>query len=139
VSEQNLEKVRQIYAAARRRDPRVLELYHPEFEWDTTHHPIAGVIAGKVYRGHDGLRAWNRAWNEAFEGRIDELDELIDVGERVVSVSSMSARGRHSGAPVEWRGHAGVWSFRDGMAFRVEWFATREEALAAARQGAEWG
>ena len=61
----------------------------------------------------------------------DDLEEVIDAGEQIVSVIVSRGRGRASGAEVEQR-HHGVWTFRDGKIVRVAWLGTREEALESA-------
>jgi ketosteroid isomerase-like protein len=68
---------------------------------------------------------------ESFE---DDLQELIDAGDQVVSVVTSRGRGRASGVDVEWPGNAGVWTIRDGKVVQVVWFSTRDEALEAAGQ-----
>jgi len=70
--------------------------------------------------------------SEAWEDLVDVREELID-GEHVISISTMRARGRSSGAEVTSRRYAGVWAIRDGKVVRVVWFPTREEALKAVR------
>jgi ketosteroid isomerase-like protein len=62
----------------------------------------------------------------------DEIQELIDTGDHVVSVVTTRGRGRASGVDVEWRGNAGVWTIHDGRVIRVVWFPNREEAFEAA-------
>jgi hypothetical protein len=42
------------------------------------------------------------------------------------------ARGRKSGAEVELKRNAGVWTVRGGQVVKVVWFSTPEEALEAA-------
>jgi ketosteroid isomerase-like protein len=61
---------------------------------------------------------------------VHDFEELIDAGDRVVSVGTTRGRGRASGADVVWK-HAGVWTIRDGKIVRVVWFNAREEALEA--------
>lgn len=70
---------------------------------------------------------------EAFE---DEVQELIDTGEKMISVVTSRGRGRASGVEIEWPGRAGLWTIRDGKIVHVAWFPTREEALEAARGSA---
>jgi ketosteroid isomerase-like protein len=122
-----------VYEAAARRDrDEVLSLYDQEVEWDTSHHPMAEISEGFGRRhGHEGLRSWFREWYEAFEDFEHELQEVIEVGERVVSVGIDRGRGRRSGLPID-RQIAGVWTIRGGRIVRVAWFATRDEALEAA-------
>jgi ketosteroid isomerase-like protein len=60
------------------------------------------------------------------------VEELIDAGERVISVKTTRGRGLASGAVVELH-QCGIWTIRAGRIVRVEWLAaTREEALEAA-------
>jgi ketosteroid isomerase-like protein len=135
MSQENVEIVRRVYEAAARRDPAtVLALYDPEVELDPSRLQAVGVglsSIGSVYHGHDGLRSFFREWHEAWEGMEYDYDELIDAGERVISVVTRHGRGRASGAEVDWP-LALVWTIRKGKVIRVVWFPTRAEALEAA-------
>lgn len=93
--------------------------------------PIQGLIERKVYRGHEGLRHWWREYREAWETVWDEVEDLIDAGDQVVSVLTTHARGKASGVAVELH-MAVVWTFRQGKIVRVALFANRAEALEAA-------
>jgi ketosteroid isomerase-like protein len=96
-----VEVVRRVYEAAARRDPAtVLALYDPEVELDPSRLQAVGLF-DRVYHGHDGLRSFFREWHEAWEGIEYDYDELIDAGERVISVVTRHGRGRASGAEVE--------------------------------------
>ena len=131
MSEENVEIVRRVYEAAARRDPAtVLALYDPEVELDPSRLQTVGLF-DRVYHGHDGLRSFFREWHEAWEGIEYDYDELIDAGERVISVVTRHGRGRASGAEVEWP-LALVWTIRKGKVIRVVWFPTRADALEAA-------
>ena len=133
MSEENVEVVRRIYEAAARRDVEaVLALYDTEVAFDNTHAPHGGLIRRGVFRGHEGLRAFYREYMEAWEYLSEDLEELIDAGEHVISIQTTRARGRASGAVVENLHMPGVWTIRDGKVIRVVWLATREEALEAA-------
>jgi ketosteroid isomerase-like protein len=134
MSQENVEIVRRLYDAAAHRDVEsVLALYDPEVEFDASRHPLTSLIGGtRVYRGHEGVRSFFRQRHEAFESVEDACDELIDAGDRVVSVWSARARGRASGVDVKLAGSAAVWTIREGRIVRVVFFPTREEALEAA-------
>ena len=133
MAQEDVEVVRAIFDAAARRDVAgVLALYAPDVVLDVSRIPHATLIGGGIYEGHDGLRAWFRAWYEPWED-LDELcDELFDAGEQVVSFVTQRGRGLQSGADVEIRNIAGVWTVEGGKVTRVVWFATRDEALEAA-------
>jgi ketosteroid isomerase-like protein len=131
--QENVEIVRRVYDAAARRDAAtVLALYDPDIQWDGSRSRWAEVLPGRqIWRGHAELRATFRAYYEAWDDLEDTLEELIDAGDRVISVTNTRARGRSSGVEVEWNGQAGVWTIREGRVIQVTWFPTREEALEA--------
>lgn len=133
MSEQNVDTVRRIYEASAARDrATVFSLYDSEVEWDTSHHPMGQMFDEFGPRiGHEALRGWFHDWYAAFEDFEHTCHELIDAGERVVSVGTDRGLGRGSGIQVE-RQIAGVWTVRGGKVVRVAWFPTREEALEAA-------
>jgi ketosteroid isomerase-like protein len=132
MSQDDVEIVRRLFDAATGRDTEaVLALYHPDFEWDGSRHRWVEVMGASrtSFRGHEGLRQWSRDYHEMWEYLEDELEELIDAGEHVVSVVTTRARGRSSGIEVEWKHNAGVWTLRNGKVVRVVWFPSPDEAL----------
>jgi ketosteroid isomerase-like protein len=134
MSRENVEIIRRMYDAAARRDSDVvLAIYDPEVEVDMSRAPCRDLVGKRFYHGHDGLRAFYREWNDAWEIVESDVAELIDGGDdRVISVETTRARGRASGAAVELH-EAGIWTLRAGRIVRVEWLdARREEALEAA-------
>jgi ketosteroid isomerase-like protein len=92
---------------------------------------MRGPCRKRFYHGHDGLRAFYREWYDAWETVESEMEELIDAGDRVISVETTRGRGVASGAAVEVQ-NCGIWTIRGGTIVRVEWIEEREEALEAA-------
>ncbi len=130
MSRENVEVVRRIWDAADRRDTQtVFSLYDPEVELDVSGFPVVATNADR-YRGHEGLRRLFTEWREIWSDADSDLVELIDTGDRVVSVYSYRGRGRASGAAIE-EVFATVWTIRNDKAVRVEWFMGRAEALEA--------
>ena len=131
MSRENVEVVRRIYEAVARQDAdAVLDLYHPEVTWDFSRSPFASVLTRTAYRGPDGLRSFTRERHEAWRDVADELEELVDAGDAVVSVVRTRGHGRRSGAEAALR-HAGAWTIEDGRVVQVVWFPSRREALEA--------
>jgi ketosteroid isomerase-like protein len=131
MSRENVEVVRRVYdAAGRRETATLLALYDPDVELDPSRAFEGEGLASGLYRGHDGLRRFFREWDEAWENLEYDLDEVIDVGEQVVSVVTRRGRGKTSGAEVEFQ-VALLWTLRARRVVRVVWFPTREEALEA--------
>ncbi len=130
MSQENVEVVRRIWDAADRRDSQtVFSFYDPEVELDVSGFPVVATDAN-LYRGHDGIRRLFTEWREIWSDAGSNLVELIDAGDRVVSVYEYRGRGRVSGVAVE-EVFATVWTIRNGKAVRVAWFVGREEALEA--------
>jgi ketosteroid isomerase-like protein len=75
----------------------------------------------------DLLAEANTMWDQP----IYEAAERTLVGDRIVARITATVRGQASGATVAWEWWH-VASFRDGKAVRLEWFAERDEAFAAA-------
>ena len=133
MSEENVEIVRRVYDAVARRDTGgVLAFYDPTIEVEGGPGTIGEALGKRVYRGYDGLRAFDREWREAFASIETFCEEAIDAGDKVVTSSKYRARGRGSGIEVDGPLQFGVWTFRDGKIVRVVWFSTRSEALEAA-------
>ena len=131
MSEENVELVRRVYEAIDRGDPTaVLALYDPDVVWDFTRSPFRNVFNRQTYVGRQGLRDFTRERFEDWETMEDDLLDLIDVGDHVVSVVTTKGRGKASGAEVG-KTHAGIWTIRQGMITGVEWMS-REEAFEVA-------
>jgi ketosteroid isomerase-like protein len=80
-----------------------------------------------------GPAAFRRALenvNQILEFTV-EFEELRSMGDTVVVGYRALGKGRESGVPIDQRfGH--VWKFEDGKVKSLEWFASFDEALAAA-------
>jgi ketosteroid isomerase-like protein len=84
------------------------------------------------YRGHEGFRKWLlEDWASAWESYTLADGQLVDVGDTVVSVFTLTARGKGSGVETRRR-NATVNTVKDGRITRVEYYTTEEEARAAA-------
>jgi uncharacterized protein len=129
MSEENVEIVRRFLDAYPRGDVEELLSYiDPEAE---LHSAIVGGAEGNVYRGHEGFRKWYADSSESFEELRGEWSEFRDLGDRVLALGAVKARGRESGveldSPMGW-----VITVRRGKAVKAEGFLSRAEALEAA-------
>jgi ketosteroid isomerase-like protein len=131
MSQENVESFKRASEAVGRRDVKaLLEEVDPEVEW----HPalLASVAGGAtVYRGHEGVRGWLRDFDEAFPETRYEYSQIRDLGDRVVGIGHLWARGKTSG--VETDSPLGyVVDFRSGKVIRVRTYLDHNEALEAA-------
>ena len=118
-------------ATYNRRDfEALLPLYRPDVE---VHSPKEWVALGDfdpVYRGHEGLLRFYRQWADAWADNWAEPRELIDLGDRLVLLGEIKARGGGSGIEVGRR-YAMLWHIRHGKLAREQVFNDPAEALDA--------
>jgi ketosteroid isomerase-like protein len=129
MSSENVELVRTALQAFNREGiDAIAPGIHPDFETTT---PSSLAVEPDTYRGMEGIRRWMDAWGDTMDEVRFEADELIDGGERVVAVCRLVTRSATTGIELEQR-VAMVWTLRDGLAVRLDPYATRDEALRAA-------
>lgn len=104
------------------------ELWDPEIEWDMSSHPLPD-LAG-VYQGREAVLLWWGEWLAAWKTAQIEY-ELVDAGDRVVSLVDQRMRGRSTGIEVPSGKYAVVFTFRDGLIVRGTFYGRWSEALEA--------
>jgi hypothetical protein len=127
VSERNVELHRRLVAVGNTQPAEFTALFHPQIEF---HSRFATLGAVTVYRGHDGLRRYQRdlydVWGEDI--RV-EVEAYFDLGERTLVFYTVHGRGRHSGAETSmWFAVVARW--QDDLCIYWKAYAAREEALA---------
>jgi ketosteroid isomerase-like protein len=83
-------------------------------------------------RGRDEIRSGIDEWQSAWETSEIEVGRMEDCGETIVMEGSWITRGRSSGVSGKMPGSV-VFTFRGGKIACLEWFASYDSALAAAR------
>ena len=75
----------------------------PEVELHST---IIGGAEGNTYRGHEGLRRWMAESDASFAELRGEVEEWRDLGDDVLQIGRVHARGRESAveldSPMAW-------------------------------------
>jgi ketosteroid isomerase-like protein len=131
MSQENVEIIRRMYEAWLAQDERaVFETFDADIELNPDPE-AAWVGIGQVYRGHAGMRSYMASVYEAFEGYRPEVEELIDVGDQVLTLAIEHGKGRGSGADVQANRTAHLWTLRDGRAVRLDLYLNRDKALKA--------
>jgi ketosteroid isomerase-like protein len=124
MSQENVEVVRQCYAAVNRRDfDTLLRMCDPAVEFEP---PERAPYAG-TYRGVDAVRELVESLSEVWDLRW-EPERFFETGDRLVVFVDMAVRGRASDAQAATRvGH--LWEMRNGKVVRFKVFPEREQAL----------
>jgi ketosteroid isomerase-like protein len=120
---QNAELVRRLYDRFNAGDLAPRDLVAEDFE---VHDP--DLPGGGVFRGPDGLADYLREFSEAWEEYRIEVEELREVGDRVLALLRHVGRGKGSGIESELR-DAHVWTVKNGLAVRWRTYLDRNEAL----------
>ena len=127
MSQENVEIVRRSWEAWSRGDlGSVLESYDPEIEWDMSSY--LGWPEAQLYRGHKAVHAFFEQWLGAWESYEAEVKELIDAGDRVVSLGWQRGRFGGSEAAVEMQ-YAQVFTLGEGKIVRVQVHSDPAKAL----------
>lgn len=128
MSQENVDVIRRIYSVwAKEGSPLPSGLLDSQIEWVN---PPDAIERG-TRRGLDAFGTAVGAVSDTFAGVGVDIDEMLDVGDRVVVLATLHGRGRGSGAEVERR-QGYVWTLRDGKAVRFEWFNSPDDAMRAA-------
>jgi ketosteroid isomerase-like protein len=117
MSRENLDLVQQALRAYADGDiERMLSYLDPNAE---LYSAIIGGAEGRTYTGRAGIRDWFAETQVAFEDLTLELTEFQNLGDRVVGLGRVHARGRESGveldSPTGW-----VFTVRAGKIVRAE-------------------
>jgi ketosteroid isomerase-like protein len=123
------ERVRASYEALNGGDVAgALAALAPDAEW---HESEAFPDTG-AYRGRDAIGEFLDGFLESWERFHQDVDEVLEEGDRVAVMIHLRARGKGSGAEVDAR-YAHVWTLREGLGARVDAYYDRDAALAALR------
>jgi ketosteroid isomerase-like protein len=141
MSAQRVELVRAFYAFSGGRDlvealadPTFVDAGHAAFDELATADFQFVLVRGEVgeegvYRGPEGVVEGMREWLTSFRSYVATVEDVIDLGERVIVLSDERGISRTGGVPVRQRG-AVIWTFRGDKVARMETYLDRAAALA---------
>ena len=127
MSERDLETLAGLYA----------EWEHGDFGRDDAFAPDMEFVYSEsfpepgVHRGREAVREGWKRWLLEWADVTVVPERYIEAGEKILVEILIRGRGRTSGALVDGPG-ANLWTFKDGLATRLELFADRAEARRAA-------
>jgi ketosteroid isomerase-like protein len=130
MSRENVEVVRQLFAAFNRQDSNaVRDLWTVDAEWRPAYIG-GGLLEGAAFCGHEGVIEFVELRSETWESVIVEPVDMRDLGDRVLAEVRLRAVGRTSGVPVE-RVTWNVFELLDGKAATGTVYTSKEQALKA--------
>ena len=128
MSQENVEIMRRLFAAAERRD---VEATRPLVAEDLEIVPLRFAVDGTMFRGPEAIRDFFTAVDESWQDLTLEAEELREGGDTVVVTVRVRARGSASGASIDTR-TGWVATFEEGRVKRWRHYSDPAEALAAA-------
>jgi ketosteroid isomerase-like protein len=90
----------------------------------------------RTFHGYDGALEAFRSWGEAWEWLRSDIEEIVEVGERVLVRCHTRAKGKGSTVEVE-SGTYNVFTIKEGRVARIQFFTQKDPALRAAGLAAE--
>jgi hypothetical protein len=130
VSQDNVEIVRALvdrWNGGDRAFGRLSDYLDPEIRLDS---PLSSVT-GEPYRGYTGIERWVRDLDDQFAEWIIGFDDIRQIGDRVLAIGTIKARGRASGATLEFA-YGSVHELADDRRVaRIQIYADAREALKA--------
>ena len=93
--------------------------------------PLRAALEGTVYRGPSSAADFWADTDESWETIGFDPDEIRDLGDRVLLIGRLRAKGRQTGVEVDSRMGV-IATFADGKVTRFQTYATVAEALEAA-------
>jgi ketosteroid isomerase-like protein len=135
MSDANVELARRSAQAWSQRDAEwFVDNSTPDFEFVPA---VMGGVEGEesVFRGVEDIRQYFTVLDEPWETFRVDIGEYREVGEQVVCVGQVHAKGRGSGLELDQPMAMALW-FRDGKIARAQSFLDADQALAAAAEAA---
>jgi ketosteroid isomerase-like protein len=130
MSQENVERVREVYEAFNRRDWDDL-FRHADRDFALTYRNPGPTPDARIRRGREEVVAFAEEYGGGFETLVWEPQEFFDRGDRVVALVDVHMRPR--GGEVDLvLAHGHLWSLRDGVVLSVESFPEPQSALEAA-------
>ena len=128
MASENADVVRRLLEAFGRDDTDAqLAILHPDVElteWPDSPSP-------QTFRGHAGALQARESWAEAWEWLRNEVEEMIEAGDKVITCGRTVAKGK--GSTIEVGVDAfNVYTVQGGKITRMEFFTEKEQALSAA-------
>jgi ketosteroid isomerase-like protein len=130
MSRENVELVRRLVDAFNARDAEAAcAVLNDDVEWRPAY-TGGGAVEGTVYRGHAGFRRYLDDLTETWREIEGYIDELRNVGDRVLVFARIRFVGRGSGVEMT-QPITGVFTFRAGKIAVARYYVERQEALEA--------
>ena len=127
MSQENVEIVSRMYEAFSRGDATAaLSYFDPEVVTDPRHR-----VDGRVGQGPDDLVAILGEWLDTWDEWRQEIEEIRDLGDRVLVIDTQRGRGKGSG--IEWEGRfANLYELQRGKITRMTIYDDLPQAFEAA-------
>jgi ketosteroid isomerase-like protein len=129
VSRERVETVQRVYEHLMATRELPAEAFEPDYVWDMS--SFRGWPERPTYDGVEGAREFLGDWLGMWDDWEARIEEIQDVGDRVVLAAYQRGCAKTTGVPLDMR-YGQVWSFRGARVIRTETYADPAEARTAA-------
>jgi ketosteroid isomerase-like protein len=129
MSQENVEIARATVEAANEGIEALLRFVRSDAVW----YPFPEWPDDSEYRGHDGVRKVMASWFDNFDEHAVSVDQIRDLGDRVLLLGEQTARIKGSGVPIRQPIGWVCSGFQDGQIGDIHLFLSWRQALEAAR------
>jgi ketosteroid isomerase-like protein len=128
MSQENVDAIRASYEAFNRRDfDALFEFYDPDIIWEQDER----FVEPGTHYGHTGVRHVFGSIFESFEDFQVEVEEIFDLGDRILAILRISGTAKLTGMELATPGGHLFW-FGDGKVVKLQLFVDPAEAREAA-------
>ena len=102
------------------------------FSSDAVVYPFPEWVEQSEYQGNDGVRKLTAVWTDNFDDFATEVEEVRDLGDRVMILGGTVGRIKGTGVPIRQPVGAVFSDFRDGKIGEAHFFMAKQRTLEAA-------
>lgn len=131
MSQENVETIRQMVETANASGWDAEALVDDWVDPEARMYPAPDFPGPDVYVGREDIVTFVREWTSTFDDLRWQLEQLIDLGDRVVVLARMIGRSRTTGTAIDWPFGGVFGDFRDGRFADARYFMDQNAALEA--------
>jgi ketosteroid isomerase-like protein len=131
MSQENVETIRQMIETANASGWDAEALVNDWVHAEARMYPAPDFPGPDVYVGREDIVTFVREWTSTFDDLRWDLEQVIDIGDRVLVLARMTGRSGTTGTAIDWPFGGVFGDFRDGLFAEARYFMDQNAALEA--------
>ncbi len=130
MTESNADRLRSVLAQLFEGRPLGAQQLADDAEWVNPHDAVEPGTRRGAAGFNDAIRSVFATWDDV---RFD-IERTIENGDAVIALGALCGRVHAAGMEID-SPHGQIWTFREGLVVRMQWFNSHAETLEAAGLG----